>query len=138
MAGLFDLISVDWYTANEKHSEKALQQLRELSRELKLPVLVAEFGTRQKIKGWTNTSGSKALLESQEERAKRYASQIAALFKEKWIIGAHWFRWQDHITETDQMNKGIVKTEAGQITPYRELKSAIQSAHQVIVKELAE
>lgn len=134
--GLFDLISVDWYTAKPEFSQKALLQISNISKKLNLPVLVAEFGTRQKIDGWTNTPGAKTLLSSQKERGERYHSQVLQLFNDKRFIGAHWFRWQDHITENHQMNKGIVQVNGDQIQPYTDLQKAIFQTHQEINSKL--
>jgi hypothetical protein len=132
MKGIFDLISVDWYSPNPQFSKKALSQILNISNELNLPVLVAEFGTRQKIEGWTNTPGAKTLLSTQSERGERYKSQLMQLFEEKRFIGAHWFRWHDHITDTHQMNKGIVQTDGADIKPYLELQKAMSAAHEEI------
>ena len=136
MKGLFDIISVDWYTANSEFSNQSLSQILRLSSYLNIPVLVAEFGTRQKIEGWTNTPGAKTLLNTQEERGERYRSQIMQLFSNKAFIGAHWFRWQDHITQTDQMNKGIVSTNGGKIEPYSTLQNAMAHSHKEILGKI--
>lgn len=140
MVELFDLISVDWYTSAPEHSEVAYAELSELSRELKMPVLVAEFGTRQRIEGWTNTPGAKKLLSTQAERGARYESQVFRMYRENWIVGAHWFRWQDHITDHDQMNKGIVRVDPvrSAVVPYLELKEAVKRTHESIAKKVAQ
>ena len=135
MKNLFDLMSVDWYTANTHFSERSMSQILKAASSLKLPVLVAEFGTRQKVEGWTNTPGAKTLVSSQEERGERYRTQLIQLFKNKKFIGAHWFRWQDHITKTDQMNKGVVQVNGAIIEPYKPLQKAMEKVHQEIAND---
>lgn len=138
MKDIFDLISVDWYTANPEFSEQSLAQIQKVAQKLNLPILVAEFGTRQKIDGWTNSPGAKTLLKSQEERGERYRSQLTQLLNNKNFIGAHWFRWQDHVTKTNQMNKGIVQVNNGKIEPYEPLKKAMSQIHREISKNVSE
>lgn len=119
--GHFDLLSVDTYTAEEAYPIGLVNDLRGISYMLDLPVLVAEFGTRQKMDGWTNTPGAPKFVASQQERTDRYRSQVMQLFEEPWIVGAHWFKWGDHFSQRHQMNQGMVTVKGGAIAPYTEL-----------------
>ena len=127
--GLFDVFSVDWYSGKPIHDAYGKQQLLSLSRELGIPIIIGEWGIRQRRDGWTNTPGAKSFVENQTERAKNYASQILNVFKHPEFIGAHWFRWQDHLVDKHQFNKGIIKIEKNKIAEYDELTSAMRAAH---------
>jgi len=124
--GLFDIISVDWYSKKNIHSKKGYKQLNKLQKYLKIPILVAEFGTREKIKDWTNTQGVRSLVANQKERAQYYISQLSEIFSNKNFIGAHWFRWHDYYTESHQQNKGIIFLKNEKINIYPELMEAMK------------
>ncbi len=106
--GVFDLVSVDWYSKMPVHREQGYKNLEKLSLLLHVPVLIAEFGTRQSISGWSNTPGARSVVNTQKERAERYTTQTTAIFNNCTFIGVGWFRWQDHLDKTDQFNKGVV------------------------------
>ena len=75
-------------------------------------------------------------MNSQDERASRYRSQLGRFFRENNILGAHWFRWQDHITESEQMNKGLVYVENGHIRTYEALAKAITQSNLKIKNQI--
>ncbi|MEI6092585.1 MAG: beta-galactosidase [bacterium] len=137
LKGLFDLVSVDWYSSKPVHSEQGYKDLKKLSLLLNVPVLVAEFGTRQRINGWTNSPGAKSIVNTQKERAERYRTQTVAIFNDPTFIGVGWFRWQDHINEKYQFNKGIIKVENGQIEPYTELMEAMGKVNKKINEDIS-
>lgn len=136
--GLFDLFSVDWYSGKPQHNETGLNQILSIARELGVPIIVAEWGLRQKMEGWSNSPGAKSLVSSQQERAQNYSSQILNIFKYPEFIGAHWFRWQDHITKTHQFNKGIIQVKDEKIVEYEELTQAMKKAHSKILNKISE
>lgn len=119
--GHFDLLSVDMYTADETYPLGLMNDLRGVSYMLGIPVLVAEFGTRQEMGEWTNTPGAKKFVRTQAQRAQRYRSQVMQLFDEPWIVGAHWFKWGDRLSQKHQMNQGMVTIQGDAIVPYVEL-----------------
>ena len=131
---IFDVVSVDWYSKEPVHREQGYKDLEKLSLLLHVPVLVAEFGTRQSISGWSNTPGAKSIVSTQKERAEKYATQIMAIFNNPVFIGAHWFRWQDHINQKEQFNKGMIKVEDGEIKPYAELMEAMRKTNKEITQ----
>jgi hypothetical protein len=124
----FDFISVDWYTKRLQYPRDGMKQLNQLSDSLGLPVLVAEFGTRVKIVNGTNKPGAGKFVANQKERGERYNTQVLDLFSNPRIIGAHWFKWQDHAGK-DQMNKGIIYVQDEKIVPYIELTDAMKKTN---------
>lgn len=134
--GHFDLLSVDMYSNREQYLQKSLDGVEQVSKLLDLPVLVAEFGTRQYIEGWTNEPGANVFVKSQAERAEKYRSQTMQLFGESWIVGAQWFKWADHHTPEHQMNKGIVKAEGDEIEIYTELMETMREVHHWIKEQV--
>lgn len=137
--GFFDVFSIDWYSGKPTHKKKGLNQLIKISRELKQPIIIGEWGIRQDIDGWSNTPGARSLVETQKERGKNYATQLLSVFKHPEFVGAHWFRWQDHIIGKHQFNKGMIKPKEGSIVEYSELTKSMQKVHHEIntkIKEL--
>ncbi len=109
-----------------------MNQILSVSRKLNLPILISEWGLRQEIAGWSNTPGAKSLVKTQRERAQNYTSQILNIFKLPEFIGAHWFRWQDHIMGDHKFNKGIVMAQGSTLEEYQELTHSMTSIHTFI------
>jgi hypothetical protein len=140
MRGFVDLFSVDWYpkevgapVALSRLPKAGLIQLEEVSKDLKVPVLVAEFGLRQRVEGNNHRPGAKSIVETQEERGAYYQSLVSEMWRVPWIIGAHWFKWHDHKSVRNQFNKGIIRVgENEEIVPYQELTRRIKETNSKI------
>ncbi len=135
--GLFDLLSINLYTANPTFPAELMDQLNGISDSLGLPILVSEFGTRQKISGWTNKGfGAKTFVNSQEDRADRYESQVMQFFSNPRYVGAHWFRWADHNSSKSQFNKGMVYVDRDQVVLYPVLTERMKVIHKRIFETI--
>jgi hypothetical protein len=130
--GLFDLISMNIYSKENAVDPALMNQIRLIHTKLNVPILISEFGTREEIKGWNNKPGAKVLVKSQAERAQRYESQVNQWFAEKYILGVHWFKWQDHNSQVHQFNKGVVTVKGDDIVLYPELTSTMKDVNSKI------
>ncbi len=134
--GHFDVIAIDWYSREPVQKKQGWDDLRRLHKELGIPVMNSEFGVRQKMQGWTNINGARTLVETQQERADNLKGQMLAMFADPMFVGAHWFRWQDHITKTQQMNKGFMKTDGSELALYLDLARAFKEVNAQIADEV--
>ena len=95
------------------------------------PVLVSEFGFRAKDSGLPNAwPPVYPVLATQEERAARYQEYARRCFAAPWVVGFHWYKYQDQPPEGrfdgENNNWGLVDL---QDEPWTALTSAAAAVH---------
>ena len=83
------------------------------------PVIITEFSFKADDSGLPNDKGAICKVETQEERAKGYAAVLSALAGQSYVIGAHYFSWQDSET-SERSNYGIVNWQEKMYRPLAE------------------
>ncbi len=83
------------------------------------PVIITEFSFKADDSGLPNDRGAGCKVETQEERAKGYAAVLTALAGQGYVIGAHYFSWQDSET-SERSNYGIVNWQEKMYRPLAE------------------
>lgn len=129
-----DVASINHYSPSGHPDVAMLRNLHALTGK---PIMITEFSWRamQNRSGNKNSTGAEVTVETQQERAKRYETYVSELFKEPYIVGAHWFQYFDQPTEGRNMdgensNYGIVDIHD---EPYLELVDAMRSANERVV-----
>jgi hypothetical protein len=115
----FDLVAINAYTGAPTFPRPWFTDgLHRIQRESGLPVLISEFGIRARIDGWSNRGGAPAFVphedafDDQQQRGRRYSSQIDQFIGFRDIIGAVWHAWSDRFNPSEpavQINLGLVQ-----------------------------
>ncbi|MGQ9731867.1 MAG: hypothetical protein ACUVX8_11435 [Candidatus Zipacnadales bacterium] len=104
-----DLVSLNFYNDNQSDglSPKFVTELLELGQKAARPVMITEWSFRGNDTGHPNTRGAGAVVGTQTERAKAYASFVSACAANPYIVGCHWFEYFDQPPE----GRGNVETD---------------------------
>lgn len=132
----FDALAVNIYPSNTAPgldpSERQL--LETIHQRTGKPVLIAEWSVPALDSGLyadpahLDWSAPQA-VETQAQRAQHAAQIVADLYNMPFVIGAHWFTWNDINNANRQANRGLFKAN-GQ--PWPELQDALIQVHHAI------
>lgn len=70
------------------------------------------------------------VVSDQSRRAAQAARLSLDFYNLPFVVGAHWFTWQDIDTPTRRANRGLMRTDAN---PWPELMEALRQSHQKIL-----
>jgi hypothetical protein len=101
------------------------------------PILIGEWSVPAVDSGLYDPAQKQGLdwswneaLADQTQRAAQAQRLALDFYNLPFIVGAHWFTWQDIDTPLRRANRGLVGTDG---TPWAELWSRLQMAHQAIL-----
>jgi hypothetical protein len=125
----YDAIAVNLYPANQtaglSEAEQALYRL--VYERTRRPVLVGEWSIPAVDSGLYNDPTRldwswNEVVATQEERARQAACITRDFFNLPFVVGSHWFIWQDVNTERRRANRGLVRADGA---PWPELSEAL-------------
>lgn len=129
----YDAIAGNLYPQNRNVglSEAERRYLRLLHEKTGKPVLVTEWSVPALDSGlYEGTKGLDWSLEAavgtQTERARQAACALTEMLNMPFVIGAHWFIWQDYDNAKRRANRGLVKANG---EPWTELQQALQAVN---------
>jgi hypothetical protein len=104
---------VDLVSYNDYAQEPPLEKLRSISSTTGKPVMITEFSFKALDSGLPNTRGAGKALQTQTERAERFAHYVQGLASLPECVGFHWFQFSDQPAEGrfdgENSNYGLVK-----------------------------
>ena len=124
-----DVISLNDYSGDSRANLPLLTRFWLLG---KKPLMLTEFSWRavENTSGNPNTRGAGLVVQTQSERAERYAALLADLMAVPVVVGAHWFEFADQSPQGrfdgEDSNYGIVDTKN---RPYEQLLAAMRGVH---------
>lgn len=68
-------------------------------------------------------------MPTQADRARQAAQVAVGFYNLPFLVGAHWFIWQDVDSEERQANRGLFKANG---EPWSELIAALTAAHKAM------
>jgi len=129
----YDAIAVNLYPANQRpglsEDEKAIYRLAH--EKTGLPVIVGEWSVPAADSGYYENPEKldwswNELLENQAQRAFQAVSVTVDFFNMPFVVGSHWFIWQDVVNEQREANRGLLKPDG---TPWQEVADALAEVH---------
>jgi hypothetical protein len=135
----YDGISVNLYPANRSEGLSGNEQafLRLLHDLTGKPVLIGEWSVPAMDSGLYDRVQSPGLdwswnevVSDQSRRAAQAARLSLDFYNLPFVVGAHWFTWQDIDTPSRRANRGLIRTDG---TSWTELLNSLQQAHQTIL-----
>lgn len=129
----YDAIAVNLYPANQRpglsDDEKTIYRLAH--EKTGLPVIVGEWSVPAVDSGYYENPNKldwswNELLENQRQRAFQAASVTLDFFNMPFVVGSHWFIWQDVVNEQREANRGLFKPDG---TPWEEVAEALAEVH---------
>jgi hypothetical protein len=133
----YDLVAVNFYPDNQSPGVGAngLAVLREVGRRSGRPVIIGEWsvpamdsGLYEQRKAVLDWSFPQA-VPTQAIRARQAARVTADFFNEPYIVGAHWFIYDDFDSPKREANRGLVR---GDGQPWDELTRELTAVHREI------
>jgi hypothetical protein len=133
----YDLVAVNFYPDNQSPGVGAngLAVLREVGRRSGRPVIIGEWsvpamdsGLYEQRKAVLDWSFPQA-VPTQAIRARQAARVTADFFNEPYIVGAHWFIYDDFDSPKREANRGLVR---GDGQPWDELIRQLTAVHREI------
>lgn len=128
-----DVVSVNHY---EKEGTADLTWWDHMYAIVQKPILLTEFSWRatENRTGNRNTLGADVTVPTQRDRADRYARYVSALMSRPYLVGMHWFQWNDEpergrAFDGEDSNYGLVDW---QDQAYEELIAAAQKTNAAI------
>lgn len=128
-----DVVSVNHY---EKEAATDLAWWDHMYAIVQKPILLTEFSWRatENRTGNRNTLGADVTVPTQRDRAERYGRYVSALMSRPYLVGMHWFQWNDEPErgrsfDGEDSNYGLVDW---QDQAYEELVAAAQKTHSAI------
>jgi hypothetical protein len=101
------------------------------------PVLISEWSVPAMDSGLydpTQPSGLdwswNEVVNDQSQRAAQAARLSLDFYNLPFVVGTHWFTWQDIDTPYRRANRGLVQTDGN---PWLEMKKALSETHQKIL-----
>jgi|GEM_PF-490997 len=129
--GFIDVASTN-YGATWNDGTLADFYLRTLHQLTDKPVLVTEFymGAKENRSGNKNVPAAFPLVDTQTERAKAFKTNIQAMARLGFVVGAHWFQFYDEPPkgrgDGENFNHGLVDIYG---KPYEEMARAAKSSN---------
>lgn len=124
-----DVMSVNEYRTEPTASERTLTRFWVLGGR---PIMHTEYSWRGKenASGNPNTRGAGAVVPTQADRARNYASLVSDIATVPYVIGSHWFEFSDQSPQGrfdgEDSNYGVVNIHN---KPYTELLSAMRETN---------
>jgi hypothetical protein len=129
----FDLLAVNLYPSNQTAglSETEQHLYRLVHERTGKPVIVGEWSVPAADSGLYDNPGKldwswNELVATQAERARQAACVTADFYNLPFVVGSHWFIWQDIGNDKRQANRGLMKANG---EPWTELIEALRGAH---------
>jgi hypothetical protein len=140
----FDLVAINAYTGRPTFPQPWFSGgLAKIHRQSGLPILISEFGVRQRIESWSNRGGAGAFVDDQVQRGQSYGSQMAQFISFPYVVGAAWHAWSDRYIPTDdkqQINLGLVQCDAPQMhagSRWKDIDSEVATTNSTIMQQIA-
>ncbi len=99
------------------------------------PVLIGEFHFGTQDRGIFG--GGLKTVKNQQQRSRMYEFYMSTALNNKFVIGAHWFQWQDQSltgrVDGENFQVGIIDVTD---TPYQEMIQSINKVTYQLIKEL--
>lgn len=131
MARYVDVISVNIYNVVNP-PRQALIELHEATGK---PIMVTEFSFRARDSGLPNTKGAGLTFNTQTERANATQTFISELVSLPFVIGYHWFKYEDQPKEGrfdgENSNYGLVRIDD---EPYIEMVEMFTKLNMIVEK----
>jgi len=125
----FDAIAVNLYPSSTEAGLDASerQYLSEVHRRTGKPVLISEWSVPALDSGLYNNPEKldwsyPQTVETEHDRALEAAAAEAYFYNQPFVIGAHWFTWEDIDSARRRANRGLFKANG---EPWSELLSAM-------------
>jgi hypothetical protein len=130
---VFDGIAINLYPSNQSaglsESEKLL--LQRVFEKTGKPLIIGEWSIPALDSGLYDDLNNldwsfREVVAAQTERSRQAALVTEEFYNQPFILGAHWFRWEDYDSEQRRANRGIVKVNG---EDWVELQQALKRAH---------
>jgi hypothetical protein len=140
----FDLVAINAYTGRPTFPQAWFSGgLAKIHEQSGLPILISEFGVRQRIDTWSNRGGAGAFVGGQSQRGPTYSSQMAQFVSFPYVVGAAWHAWSDRYIPTDakqQINIGLVQCDAPQMqagSRWKDIDAEVATTNGTIMQQIA-
>ncbi len=126
---------VDLVSYNNYSFEAPVERLHTLHEWTGKPIMLTEFSFKAMDSGLPNTHGAGVPVQTQQERADRYAKYTTALMKLPFAVGFHWFQYTDQPAEGrhdgENSNYGLVTIED---EPWETLTTRMQTINRELFR----